>query len=360
MRRLVSEMDYMSTLNLMAESMEVRNEKPYFNAPTRLQWLKNSLEANEKLDVRVEDEDADMNVTVSITLTVTGVDDKVIAKATGRSRAYTDVTRNDVTYDSRNYAYQNAYIGALDNALLLLGYSSEALMLELTGSNVLSQGELQAKILQASYAEKPLFPEDMPDLSGMKENTVFAAKPHAGAEDDMMGEAAAFKTEEIAKTEVAAREAEAKAEDETAAKEAEARAKAEAAAWEAEARAKTEAAAREAEAKAKAEAAAREAEVKAKAEAAAKEAEEKAKAAVKERTGVETEVVEAEAGDELTYEEALDYIIPPQGAIYAGKSFRCLLKEKGRMAVISFAGYFLKKTSESDPMYKVYQLLATH
>lgn len=37
MRRLVSEMDYMSTLNLMAESMEVRNEKPYFNAPTRLQ-----------------------------------------------------------------------------------------------------------------------------------------------------------------------------------------------------------------------------------------------------------------------------------------------------------------------------------
>ena len=148
MRRLVSEMDYMSTLNLMAESMEVRNEKPYFNAPTRLQWLKNSLENNEKLDIQVEDEDADMNVTVSITLTVMGLDDKVVAKATGRSRSYTDVTRNDVIYDSRNYAYQNAYIGALDNALLLLGYSSEALMLELTGSNILSQGELQEKIMR--------------------------------------------------------------------------------------------------------------------------------------------------------------------------------------------------------------------
>ena len=84
-------------------------------------------------------------------------------------------------------------------------------------------------------------------------------------------------------------------------------------------------------------------------------AEEKAKAeaTAKERTDIE-------AGSKLTYEKALDYIIPPQGAIYAGKSFRCLLKEKGKMAVISFASYFMKKTSESDPMYKVYQMLATH
>ena len=319
MRMYLRELDYDNTLIMLAKFMEIREQKPFFSTDSLLLWLKSSLEDGENLNIKSTAEDAADGVTVNVSIQITK-GDEMVHEAEGTSKSFTDSLRPDVSYDSRNYAYKNAYADALKMALMILGFSSETLLMELTCAEVITEEGLRDKI---RMTEEEM---DSPEVTG---KTTFVTK-NVVEETEVACQAAEKKAAEEA--EMARQAAEKKAAEE-----------AEAARQAAEKKAAEEAeVARQAAEKKAAE----EAEVAH--QAAEKKAAEEAEAARQ----------TAKNGHKLTIEEALNYKTPANaGGPYSGKPFRDIYDQRGKAAVISFAKYYLSKATPEDPMVEVYRTL---
>ena len=334
MRMYLRELDYDNTLIMLAKFMEIREQKPFFSTDSLLLWLKSSLEDGENLNIKSTAEDAADGVTVNVSIQITK-GDEMVHEAEGTSKSFTDSLRPDVSYDSRNYAYKNAYADALKMALMILGFSSETLLMELTCAEVITEEGLRDKI---RMTEEEM---EIPEVTG---KTTFVTK-NVVEETEVACQAAEKKAAEEA--EMARQAAEKKAAEE-----------AEAARQAAEKKAAEEAeVARQAAEKKAAE----EAEVAH--QAAEKKAAEEAEAA---RQAAEKEAAEeaeaarqtAKNGHKLTIEEALNYKTPANaGGPYSGKPFRDIYDQRGKAAVISFAKYYLSKATPEDPMVEVYRTL---
>ena len=334
MRMYLRELDYDNTLIMLAKFMEIREQKPFFSTDSLLLWLKSSLEDGENLNIKSTAEDAADGVTVNVSIQITK-GDEMVYEAEGTSKSFTDSLRPDVSYDSRNYAYKNAYADALKMALMILGFSSETLLMELTCAEVITEEGLRDKI---RMTEEEM---EIPEVTG---KTTFVTK-NVVEETEVACQAAEKKAAEEA--EMARQAAEKKAAEE-----------AEAARQAAEKKAAEEAEvarqAAEKEAAEEAEAARQAAEKKAAEEAeAARQAAEK-KAAEEAEAARQT----AKNGHKLTIEEALNYKTPANaGGPYSGKPFRDIYDQRGKAAVISFAKYYLSKATPEDPMVEVYRTL---
>ena len=334
MRMYLRELDYDNTLIMLAKFMEIREQKPFFSTDSLLLWLKSSLEDGEKLNIKSTAEDAADGVTVNVNIQIIK-GNETVHEAEGTSKSFTDSLRPDVSYDSRNYAYKNAYADALKMALMILGFSSETLLMELTCAEVITEEGLRDKI---RMTEEEM---EIPEVTG---KTTFVTK-NAVEETEVARQAAEKKAAE--ETEVARQAAEKKAAEE-----------AEMACQAAEKKAAEEAevARRAAEKKAaeEAEVARRAAEKKAAEEA------EMARQAAEKKAAEEAEAARqaAENGHKLTIEEALNYKTPANaGGPYSGKPFRDIYDQRGKAAVISFAKYYLSKATPEDPMVEVYRTL---
>ena len=304
MRMYLRELDYDNTLIMLAKFMEIREQKPFFSTDSLLLWLKSSLEDGEKLNIKSTAEDAADGVTVNVNIQIIK-ENETVHEAEGTSKSFTDSLRPDVSYDSRNYAYKNAYADALKMALMILGFSSETLLMELTCAEVITEEGLRDKI---RMTEEEM---EIPEVTG---KTTFVTK-NAVEETEVARQAAEKKAAE--ETEVARQAAEKKAAEEA------------------------EAARQAAEKKA-----AEEAEVAR--QAAEKKAAEEAEATLQ----------AAKNGHKLTIEEALNYKTPANaGGPYSGKPFRDIYDQRGKAAVISFAKYYLSKATPEDPMVEVYRTL---
>ena len=304
MRMYLRELDYDNTLIMLAKFMEIREQKPFFSTDSLLLWLKSSLEDGENLNIKSTAEDAADGVTVNVSIQITK-GDEMVHEAEGTSKSFTDSLRPDVSYDSRNYAYKNAYADALKMALMILGFSSETLLMELTCAEVITEEGLRDKI---RMTEEEM---EIPEVTG---KTTFVTK------------------NVVEETEVACQAAEKKAAEE-----------AEMARQAAEKKAAEEA-----------EAARQAAEKKAAEEA------EAARQAAEKKAAEEAEVARqtAKNGHKLTIEEALNYKTPANaGGPYSGKPFRDIYDQRGKAAVISFAKYYLSKATPEDPMVEVYRTL---
>ena len=319
MRMYLRELDYDNTLIMLAKFMEIREQKPFFSTDSLLLWLKSSLEDGENLNIKSTAEDAADGVTVNVSIQITK-GDEMVHEAEGTSKSFTDSLRPDVSYDSRNYAYKNAYADALKMALMILGFSSETLLMELTCAEVITEEGLRDKI---RMTEEEM---EIPEVTG---KTTFVTK-NVVEETEVACQAAEKKAAEEA--EVARQAAEKKAAEE-----------AEVAHQAAEKKAAEEAeAVRQAAEKKAAE------EAEAARQAAEKEAAEEAEAARQ----------TAKNGHKLTIEEALNYKTPANaGGPYSGKPFRDIYDQRGKAAVISFAKYYLSKATPEDPMVEVYRTL---
>ena len=319
MRMYLRELDYDNTLIMLAKFMEIREQKPFFSTDSLLLWLKSSLEDGENLNIKSTAEDAADGVTVNVSIQITK-GDEMVYEAEGTSKSFTDSLRPDVSYDSRNYAYKNAYADALKMALMILGFSSETLLMELTCAEVITEEGLRDKI---RMTEEEM---EIPEVTG---KTTFVTK------------------NVVEETEVACQAAEKKAAEE-----------AEKARQAAEKKAAEEAeAARQAAEKKAAE----EAEVaRQAAEKKAAEEAEAARQAAEKKAAEEAEAARqtAKNGHKLTIEEALNYKTPANaGGPYSGKPFRDIYDQRGKAAVISFAKYYLSKATPEDPMVEVYRTL---
>ena len=319
MRMYLRELDYDNTLIMLAKFMEIREQKPFFSTDSLLLWLKSSLEDGENLNIKSTAEDAADGVTVNVSIQITK-GDEMVHEAEGTSKSFTDSLRPDVSYDSRNYAYKNAYADALKMALMILGFSSETLLMELTCAEVITEEGLRDKI---RMTEEEM---EIPEVTG---KTTFVTK-NVVEETEVACQAAEKKAAEEA--EMARQAAEKKAAEE-----------AEAARQAAEKKAAEEAeVAHQAAEKKAAE------EAEAARQAAEKEAAEEAEAARQ----------TAKNGHKLTIEEALNYKTPANaGGPYSGKPFRDIYDQRGKAAVISFAKYYLSKATPEDPMVEVYRTL---
>ena len=319
MRMYLRELDYDNTLIMLAKFMEIREQKPFFSTDSLLLWLKSSLEDGENLNIKSTAEDAADGVTVNVSIQITK-GDEMVYEAEGTSKSFTDSLRPDVSYDSRNYAYKNAYADALKMALMILGFSSETLLMELTCAEVITEEGLRDKI---RMTEEEM---EIPEVTG---KTTFVTK-NVVEETEVACQAAEKKAAEEA--EMARQAAEKKAAEEA------------------------EAARQAAEKKA-----AEEAEVAR--QAAEKEAAEEAEAArqaAEKKAAEEAEAARqtAKNGHKLTIEEALNYKTPANaGGPYSGKPFRDIYDQRGKAAVISFAKYYLSKATPEDPMVEVYRTL---
>ena len=319
MRMYLRELDYDNTLIMLAKFMEIREQKPFFSTDSLLLWLKSSLEDGENLNIKSTAEDAADGVTVNVSIQITK-GDEMVHEAEGTSKSFTDSLRPDVSYDSRNYAYKNAYADALKMALMILGFSSETLLMELTCAEVITEEGLRDKI---RMTEEEM---EIPEVTG---KTTFVTK-NVVEETEVACQAAEKKAAEEA--EMARQAAEKKAAEE-----------AEVARQAAEKKAAEEA-----------EAARQAAEKKAAEEA------EAARQAAEKKAAEEAEVARqtAKNGHKLTIEEALNYKTPANaGGPYSGKPFRDIYDQRGKAAVISFAKYYLSKATPEDPMVEVYRTL---
>ena len=334
MRMYLRELDYDNTLIMLAKFMEIREQKPFFSTDSLLLWLNSSLEDGENLNIKSTAEDAADGVTVNVSIQITK-GDEMVHEAEGTSKSFTDSLRPDVSYDSRNYAYKNAYADALKMALMILGFSSETLLMELTCAEVITEEGLRDKIRMTE--EEMEIPEVTGKTTFVTKNVVEetevacqAAEKKAAEEAEMARQAAEKKAAEEA--EVARQAAEKKAAEE-----------AEVARQAAEKKAAEEA-----------EAARQAAEKKAAEEA------EAARQAAEKKAAEEAEVARqtAKNGHKLTIEEALNYKTPANaGGPYSGKPFRDIYDQRGKAAVISFAKYYLSKATPEDPMVEVYRTL---
>ena len=216
MRMYLRELDYDNTLIMLAKFMEIREQKPFFSTDSLLLWLKSSLEDGEKLNIKSTAEDAADGVTVNVSIQITK-GDEMVHEAEGTSKSFTDSLRPDVSYDSRNYAYKNAYADALKMALMILGFSSETLLMELTCAEVITEEGLRDKIRMTE--EEMEIPEVTGKTTFVTKNVVEetevacqAAEKKAAEEAEMARQAAEKKAAEEA--EVARQAAEKKAAEE--------------------------------------------------------------------------------------------------------------------------------------------------
>ena len=201
MRLYLRELDYDNTLIMLAKFMEIREQKPFFSTDSLLLWLKSSLEDGEKLNIKSTAEDAADGVTVNVNIQIIK-ENETVHEAEGTSKSFTDSLRPDVSYDSRNYAYKNAYADALKMALMILGFSSETLLMELTCAEVITEEGLRDKI---RMTEEEM---EIPEVTG---KTTFVTK-NAVEETEVARQAAEKKAAEEA--EVARQAAEKKAAEE--------------------------------------------------------------------------------------------------------------------------------------------------
>ena len=201
MRMYLRELDYDNTLIMLAKFMEIREQKPFFSTDSLLLWLKSSLEDGEKLNIKSTAEDAADGVTVNVNIQIIK-GNETVHEAEGTSKSFTDSLRPDVSYDSRNYAYKNAYADALKMALMILGFSSETLLMELTCAEVITEEGLRDKI---RMTEEEM---EIPEVTG---KTTFVTK-NAVEETEVARQAAEKKATEEA--EVARQAAEKKAAEE--------------------------------------------------------------------------------------------------------------------------------------------------
>ena len=201
MRMYLRELDYDNTLIMLAKFMEIREQKPFFSTDSLLLWLKSSLEDGEKLNIKSTAEDAADGVTVNVNIQIIK-GNETVHEAEGTSKSFTDSLRPDVSYDSRNYAYKNAYADALKMALMILGFSSETLLMELTCAEVITEEGLRDKI---RMTEEEM---EIPEVTG---KTTFVTK-NVVEETEVACQAAEKKAAEEA--EVARQAAEKKAVEE--------------------------------------------------------------------------------------------------------------------------------------------------
>ena len=334
MRMYLRELDYDNTLIMLAKFMEIREQKPFFSTDSLLLWLKSSLEDGENLNIKSTAEDAADGVTVNVSIQITK-GDEMVHEAEGTSKSFTDSLRPDVSYDSRNYAYKNAYADALKMALMILGFSSETLLMELTCAEVITEEGLRDKI---RMTEEEM---EIPEVTG---KTTFVTK-NVVEETEVACQAAEKKAAEEAEVARQAAEKKAAEEAEVAHQAAEKKAAEEA---EAVRQAAEKKAAEEAEA------------VRQAAEKKAAEEAEAARQAAEKEAAEEAEAARqtAKNGHKLTIEEALNYKTPANaGGPYSGKPFRDIYDQRGKAAVISFAKYYLSKATPEDPMVEVYRTL---
>ena len=216
MRMYLRELDYDNTLIMLAKFMEIREQKPFFSTDSLLLWLKSSLEDGENLNIKSTAEDAADGVTVNVSIQITK-GDEMVYEAEGTSKSFTDSLRPDVSYDSRNYAYKNAYADALKMALMILGFSSETLLMELTCAEVITEEGLRDKIRMTE--EEMEIPEVTGKTTFVTKNVVEetevacqAAEKKAAEEAEMARQAAEKKAAEEA--EAARQAAEKKAAEE--------------------------------------------------------------------------------------------------------------------------------------------------
>ena len=216
MRMYLRELDYDNTLIMLAKFMEIREQKPFFSTDSLLLWLKSSLEDGENLNIKSTAEDAADGVTVNVSIQITK-GDEMVHEAEGTSKSFTDSLRPDVSYDSRNYAYKNAYADALKMALMILGFSSETLLMELTCAEVITEEGLRDKIRMTE--EEMEIPEVTGKTTFVTKNVVEetevacqAAEKKAAEEAEAARQAAEKKAAEEA--EVARQAAEKKAAEE--------------------------------------------------------------------------------------------------------------------------------------------------
>ena len=202
MRMYLRELDYDNTLIMLAKFMEIREQKPFFSTDSLLLWLKSSLEDGENLNIKSTAEDAADGVTVNVSIQITK-GDEMVHEAEGTSKSFTDSLRPDVSYDSRNYAYKNAYADALKMALMILGFSSETLLMELTCAEVITEEGLRDKIRMTE--EEMEIPEVTGKTTFVTKNVVEetevacqAAEKKAAEEAEMARQAAEKKATEEA------------------------------------------------------------------------------------------------------------------------------------------------------------------
>ena len=202
MRMYLRELDYDNTLIMLAKFMEIREQKPFFSTDSLLLWLKSSLEDGENLNIKSTAEDAADGVTVNVSIQITK-GDEMVHEAEGTSKSFTDSLRPDVSYDSRNYAYKNAYADALKMALMILGFSSETLLMELTCAEVITEEGLRDKIRMTE--EEMEIPEVTGKTTFVTKNVVEetevacqAAEKKAAEEAEMARQAAEKKAAEEA------------------------------------------------------------------------------------------------------------------------------------------------------------------
>ena len=220
MRMYLRELDYDNTLIMLAKFMEIREQKPFFSTDSLLLWLKSSLEDGENLNIKSTAEDAADGVTVNVSIQITK-GDEMVHEAEGTSKSFTDSLRPDVSYDSRNYAYKNAYADALKMALMILGFSSETLLMELTCAEVITEEGLRDKIRMIE--EEMEIPEVTGKTTFVTKNVVEetevacqAAEKKAAEEAEMARQAAEKKAAEEAEAARQAAEKEAAEEAEAA------------------------------------------------------------------------------------------------------------------------------------------------
>ena len=201
MRMYLRELDYDNTLIMLAKFMEIREQKPFFSTDSLLLWLKSSLEDGEKLNIKSTAEDAADGVTVNVNIQIIK-GNETVHEAEGTSKSFTDSLRPDVSYDSRNYAYKNAYADALKMALMILGFSSETLLMELTCAEVITEEGLRDKI---RMTEEEM---EIPEVTG---KTTFVTK---NVVEETEGACQAAEKKAAEETEVARQAAEKKAAEE--------------------------------------------------------------------------------------------------------------------------------------------------
>ncbi|MCC8163472.1 MAG: hypothetical protein LIO86_10025 [Lachnospiraceae bacterium] len=150
MKRLLDDLSYEDYLSVLAQSMEIRDGRPSFSVTSRLEALKKSLDEKETLEIKSSVGAADNadSVTVCVELTIFDGEHEPVRSVEACSRAFMDVNTGSY-YDSRNYAYKNAYFGALEIAVSLLGFSSELILQEILTGGMLSGKELDDRVRSA-------------------------------------------------------------------------------------------------------------------------------------------------------------------------------------------------------------------
>lgn len=131
--RLIDKSDYSGYLEAVSSCMEFKDDRPYFPVTVIWDWAKKVAGEDQKVLTFVAESHPESNyveIDMKIYESPSGAEEQKTMVSSATSRAYVESNVGEF-YDSRDYAYKNAYYGALGLALSFMGYNTSFLIAEL-------------------------------------------------------------------------------------------------------------------------------------------------------------------------------------------------------------------------------------